>query len=165
MSRDEKLILIRDVPAAIIDALDGVMATQGLRRVVTRELREDWSPLLAESGGPTMLVLSQPRDDWTACFSSLSFAAEWELSEAIAAGLEQPTVYALISDDTAAYAYRYFEDGVLREEVSPDGDDSARLDSDALIERLLTHGIAPELIDDRTLNFGAAHILVGYARA
>jgi hypothetical protein len=162
MLRNEKLILIRDVPPAIIDALDGVMAAQGMQRVAMRELREDWTPLLAEPGEPVVFVLSQPQNDWTACFSSLDPDAEWAITEALALGLEQPAIYALFSDDTGTYAYRYFEDGVLHEELLPDQDDSSRLDSDSLIERLMTHGVSLDLIDDRTINFGADHVLVGY---
>ena len=40
MQRNEKLILIRELPAAIVDALDGVMAAQGLTRVALREIEE-----------------------------------------------------------------------------------------------------------------------------
>jgi hypothetical protein len=113
VQRNEKLILIRELPAAIIDALDGVMESQGLVRVGLREIEEDWTPLLNEVGGPIAFVLSQPQNDWTACFSSLAPDDEWQLAEALAIGLEQPTVYALCNDDTNVYAYRYFENGVL----------------------------------------------------
>ncbi len=163
--RDEKLMLIRDVPPAIIDALDGVLAAQGLQRVAMRELREDWTPLLSEPGGPVVFVLSQPQNDWTACFSSLDAEVEWAITEALAVGLEQPVIYALFSDTTDTYAYRYFESGVLHEEWLPDQYDSPRLTSDSLIERLVTHGVPLALIDDRTLHFGAEHVLVGYAQA
>jgi hypothetical protein len=125
----------------------------------------DGSPLLAEPGEPVVFVLSQPQNDWTACFSSLDPDAEWTITEALALGLEQPAIYALFSDDTGTYAYRYFEDGVLHEELLPDQDDSSRIDSDSLIERLMTHGVPLDLIDDRTINFGADHVLVGYGHA
>ncbi len=161
MQRNEKLILIRDIPAAIVDALDGMMAVQGLLRVALREIQEDFTPLLNEAGGPIVFVLSQPQNDWTACFSSLTPDDEWQLVEALAVGLEQPTVYALFNDVANIYAYRYFENGVLHEERTPD--DGEYLNSDALIERLASHGISLDLIDDRTLNFGAEHILVGYS--
>jgi hypothetical protein len=162
MERNEKLIIIRDVPAAIVDALDGVMATQGLLRIAMREIEEDWTPLLAETGGPIAFVLSQPHNEWTACFSSLDPDDEWMLSEALAAGLEQPTVYALLSDATGTYAYRYFEDGVLHEEFLPGAADDEQIDAAGLLERLARHSIPIELIDDRTLTFGAEHILLGY---
>ncbi|MBV9786796.1 MAG: hypothetical protein JOZ51_01370, partial [Chloroflexi bacterium] len=95
MQRNEKVILIREVPAAIIDALDGVMEAQGLARVALREIEEDFTPLLNEAGGPIVFVLSQPQNDWTACFSSLMPDDEWQIVEALAIGLEQPTAYAL----------------------------------------------------------------------
>jgi hypothetical protein len=160
VQRNEKLILIRELPAAIIDALDGVMESQGLVRVGLREIEEDWTPLLNEVGGPIAFVLSQPQNDWTACFSSLAPDDEWQLAEALAIGLEQPTVYALCNDDTNVYAYRYFENGVLHQEHSPE--DSAPFDSAALLEALAQHQIPSELLDDRTLSFGAEHLLVGY---
>ncbi|HEY0738361.1 MAG TPA: hypothetical protein VGD69_25810 [Herpetosiphonaceae bacterium] len=161
MQRNEKLILIREIPAAIIDALDGVMEAQGLMRVGLREIEEDWTPLLNEAGGPIAFVLSQPQNDWTACFSSLAPDDEWQLAEALAIGLEQPTVYALCNDDTGVYAYRYFENGVLHQEHSPE--DGESFDASALLEALAQHQIPIELLDDRTLSFGAEHILVGYS--
>lgn len=164
MNRNEKLVLIRDVPAAIIEALDGVMATQSLLRIVTREMEEDWSPLLSEAGGPTVFVLSQPSNDWTACFSSLAPTDEWQLAEALALSLEQPTIYALLSDDTNTYVYRYFADGELHEEFIPDDNETALLDAASLLNRLEAHGVPLELLDDRTVNFGAEHVLVGYRR-
>jgi hypothetical protein len=162
MPRNEKLMLIRDVPSAIVDALDGVMQTQGLIRVAMREIEEDFTPLLNEAGGPLVVVLSQPRDDWTACFSSLAPDDEWALIEALAVALEQPAVYALFSAATDTYAYRYFADGVLHEEFVPDENASGSLDEVALLDRLGAHGIPLDLIDDRVLNFGAEHIMVGY---
>ncbi len=160
MQRNEKLLLIRDVPAAIIDALDGIMAAQGLLRIATREIAEDFTPLLTEQGGPTVVVLSQAKDDWTACFSSLTPDVEWQLAEALAVGLDQPTAYAVFSDATDTYAYRYFVDGVLHEEFLPTGGE--RLDGVTLRERLAAHAIPAELIDDRTLSFNEQHLLVGY---
>lgn len=163
MERNEKLTLIRDLPAAIIAALDGVMAAQGLRRVATRELEEDWTPLLNEPGGPLVFILSQPRNDWTACFSSLVADDEWQLAEALAGELEQPTAYVVISEDTDRYAYRYFTDGVLHEEFVPDDSVEQSLDQETLLGKLAAHDIPLELIDDRTLGFGAEHIMVGYS--
>jgi hypothetical protein len=160
VQRNEKVILIRDIPEALIDALDGVMAAQGMPRVGLREIEEDFTPLLNEAGGPIVFVLSQPHNDWTACFSSLPPDDEWQLAEALAIGLEQPTVYALCNDDANLYAYRYFENGVLHEEHAPD--DSQDFAADTLLERLAQHQISTDLLDDRMLNFGAAHILVGY---
>jgi hypothetical protein len=125
-----------------------------------REIEEDFTPLLNEFGGPIVFVLSQPQNDWTACFSSLPPDDEWQLAEALAIGLEQPTAYALCNDDASLYAYRYFENGVLHEEYAPDDDDG--FDAATLLNRLAQHQIPAELLDDRTLNFGAAHILVGY---
>lgn len=161
MQRNEKVLFIRDVPAAIIDALDGIMATQGLLRIATREIAEDFTPLLTESGGPTVVVLSQTKDDWTACFSSLEPDVEWQLAEALALGLEQPTVYAVFSDATDTYAYRSFVDGLLHEEFLPNGEE--QIDGAMLGERLAARGIPGELIDDRTLSFDEEHLLVGYA--
>ena len=161
MQRNEKVILIRDVPAAIIDALDGVMEAQGLERVALREIEEDFTPLLNEAGGPIVFVLSQPQNDWTACFSSLAPDDEWQLVEALAIGLEQPTAYALCNDEVGMYAYRYFENGVLHQESSPE--DGEHFDSVALLDSLAQHQIPSELLDDRTLSFGAEHILAGYS--
>ena len=161
MDRNEKLVLIRDVPAAIVDALDGIMATQGLSRIATREIAEDFTPLLSEDGGPVVFVLSEMTDDWTACYSSLTVDDEWQLCEVLAISLEQPTAYAIFSDATATYAYRYFADSVLHEERLPD--DDTTLDSAGLVERLAAHAIPQALIDDRTLSFDQQHLLVGYA--
>lgn len=160
MQRNEKIIFVRDVSAAVIEALDGVMTAQGLLRIATREIAEDWTPLLTEFGGPTVFVLSQPKQDWTACFSSLAIDDEWQIAEAIAQALAQPTVYAIWSDATGSFAYRYFDEGLLREEYMPGVDQ--RLDSAALDERVAAHGIPPELIDDRELSFNEEHLLVGY---
>lgn len=162
MQRNEKLMLIRDVPAAIIDALDSVMETQHFVRLFLREIEEDWTPLLNEAGGPLVFVLSQPQDDWTAVFSSLVLDDEAAVAEAIAIGLEQPTIYTILSDDIGQYGYRYFADGVLHEEYLPDGAVDERLDADGLMQRLEAHGVPPTLIDDRVLTFGAQHLLVGY---
>lgn len=162
MQRNEKLTLIRDLPTAIIAVLDGVMATQGLRRIATRELEEDFTPLLNEPGGPLVFVLSQPRDDWTACFSSLVADDEWQLAEALASELEQPTAYVVISEDAERYAYRYFADGVLHEEFIPDDTGEERLDLETLLGKLAAHGIPLDLIDDRSAGFGSEHIMVGY---
>jgi hypothetical protein len=163
MQRNEKLTLIRDLPAAIIATLDGVLATQGLRRVATRELEEDFTPLLTEPGGPLVFVFSQPHDDWTACFSSLEADDEWQLAETLAIELEQPTAYVVISEDIEQYAYRYFADGVLHEEFLPDDSADERLDLATLLDKLSAHGISLDLIDDRSVGFGAEHIMVGYS--
>lgn len=164
MQRNEKLTLIRELPRAIIGALDGVLAAQGLRRVATRELEEDFTPLLTEEGEPLVFVLSQPRDDWSACFSSLSADDEWQLAETLAIELEQPTAYVVISEDNEQYAYRYFADGVLHEEFVPDESAEQRLDLETLLSKLAAHSIPLELIDDRTVGFGDEHIMVGYQR-
>jgi hypothetical protein len=161
VQRNEKELFIRDLPAAIIDVLDGIMAAHGLMRVALREIEEDFTPLLNEAGGPVVFVLSQPQNDWTACFSSLPPDDEWQLAEALAVGLEQPTAYALCNDVASVYAYRYFENGILREECAPE--DGMAFGADALLEHFAQHAIPFDLIDDRTLNFGAEHVLVGYS--
>ena len=161
MERNDKLMLIRDVPAAIVDALDGIMATQGLSRIATREIAEDFTPLLGEAGGPLVFVLSETADDWTACYSSLDVDDEWQVAEVLAIALEQPTVYAVFSDDTGTYAYRYFADGVLHEEFLPGGEE--QIDGAALQALIDAHAIPASLLDDRTLNFDQEHLLVGYA--
>ena len=160
MQRHEKLMLIRDVPAAIIDTLNAIMATQGQIRLATRELTEDFTPLLTEEGGPTVFVLSQTKQDWTACFSSLAADDEWQLAEAIALSLQQPTAFVVFSDTTDTYAYRFFAEGILHEEHTPTNEE--RLDGGVLSEKLAAHAIPLELIDDRTLSFDEEHVLVGY---
>ena len=163
MQRNEKVLLIHELPAAIVAALDGVMALQGLRRVATEALEEDFTPLLTEPEGPVVVVLSQSRDDWTACFSSLVADDESQLAETLAIESEQPLAYVAINEDAERYAYRYFVEGALHEEYLPDA--AERLDLATLFEKLTAHGIPLELIDDRRLQFGAEHIMAGYQRA
>jgi hypothetical protein len=162
MQRTEKLIVVRDLPAAVAEAIDGIMATQGMTQIAAREIEEDFTPLINDPAGPVVIILSEPHDDWTACYTSLSPDDEWALSEALALALEQPTVFALIDDVRNVYAYRYFDDGVLHEEALPD-DMEARLDGTALLERWARHGIPTTLIDDRAAGFGAPHLLLGYS--
>lgn len=163
MQRNDSMILIRDVPEAIVEALDGVMATQGRQRVMLRELEEDFTPLLAETDGPLVFVLSQPHDDWTVCFSSLLPDDEWAISEMLAMSLEQPLIYALFSDVNATYAYRVFTDGLLHEEALPGENTEAPLTAETLLDRLDTHGVPRDLVDDRISGFGQEHLLVGYS--
>jgi len=160
MRRSEKLFLIREQPEAIVPALDTVLGAQGYQRLAAETIHEDFSPLLVEEGGPLAFVLSPPRDEWTACFTSLAFDPEWDLAEALARGLELPVVYALFDGERDIYLYRYFEDGDLREEALPDS--SARLDEPACLAKLATHGIDVTLVDDRVAGFGQEHLVVGY---
>jgi len=162
MSRSEKLILVRDVPSSIISVLDAVLGSQGLDRVAVESISEDFSPLLQEEGGPVAFVLSPPRGDWVACFSSLPPDAESDLAEALARGLEQPVVYALLDGVAGIVAYRYFERGDLHEESLPRDDGLSELDEARLIEKLQAHGIDVALVDDRTSGFGDEHLVVGY---
>ena len=164
MSRSEKLILVKDHPSAVVNALDVILQAQGYERTATQTIQEDFSPLLAEEGGPVAFVLSLPHDEWIVCFTSLAPDAEWQLAEALGRGLEQPVLYALFAAESNVYLYRYFEDGELREEALPDAPDMERLDEGALLSILERHGIAPALVDDRVEGFGEEHIVVGYAR-
>ncbi|WP_026369572.1 hypothetical protein [Kallotenue papyrolyticum] len=162
MLRDEHLLIIRDTPAAILDALDGLLGAQGWRCLGIREVREDWTPLLVGQPGVIVFVLSRPRQEWTACFSSLAPAAEWELAEALAGLLEQPLVYTVINDHTALYAYRYFAAGLLREEAPLADAGAAALDWPTFQARLAAHGVPLALLDDRRLDFGAPHLVAAY---
>jgi hypothetical protein len=162
--RSEKLMLIRETPPAIVEVLDSILGVQGYARAATRALTEDFTPLLHEQGEPLAFVLSSPRDEWVACFSSLAPTAEWELAEALAAGLEQPLVYVLLQPERDLYLYRRFEDGNLREEALPDAELSARLDEAAVLEKLRDHDVPVELLDDRTSAFGEEHLVLGYSR-
>jgi hypothetical protein len=164
MSRSEKLILVRAEPADCIAALDAILASRGYQRAATQSISEDFSPLLHETGDPLAFVFSATVEDWSACFTSLAFAAEWEVAEELAAALRQPLVHAVFDGTLAVYGYRYFEDGALREEALPEGEDAPELDEARLLERLQGHGLALELVDDRATGFGREHLVVGYAR-
>jgi hypothetical protein len=161
MRRSEKLILVRDLPASIVNALDSIMQDQAFERVALRAITEDFSPLLSEPGGPVVFVLSPPRDEWVACFSSLSPDAESEIAVQLAAALEQPVIYVLLDGDSGRNLYRFFDNGDLHEEALPD--DETTLDEVALLDKLVAHGIDAALIDDRTTGFGAEHFVVGYS--
>ncbi len=163
MQRNEKIILIRETPEALVDALDGIMRVQGFHCIALRTVTEDWTPLVTTVEGPTVFVISQSGGEWTTCFSSLAPDEEWTLSEALAASLQQPTVYALIHDAAGVYAYRYFEDGMLREEFDPATEQQANFGAAELLERLASHTIPLDLIDDRILNVGQPHLVVAYA--
>lgn len=162
MSRSEKLILVRDVPGAIVQALDAILVGQGYARMAAQTISEDFSPILNEPGGPLVFVLSAPHDDWVACFTSLSPEAEAELSGDLSRALQQPVVYALFAPEQDLYVYRYWEAGDLREEALPDASVSEQLDEHGLQERLARHAIPLTLLDDREAGFGEEHIVVGY---
>ena len=162
MRRSEKLILIKDEAAAIMEVLDAILEAQGYERLAARAISEDFSPLLYEEGGPLAFVLSPPRNEWVACFTSLALQAEWDLAEALARGLEQPVVYALFDAERDIYLYRYFEHGELREEALPEAPGTQPLDEAALLAILERHGIAEELVDDRVEGFGQEHLVLGY---
>lgn len=164
MSRSEKLIVVRAEPADCIAALDEILATRKYRRVATRTISEDFSPLLHDSGDPLAFVFSTRVEEWSACFTSLAFAAEWELAEELAAAIQQPLVHAVFDGVYAVYGYRYFENGELREESLPEGEDAPELDEATLLERLQEHGITTDLVDDRETGFGHEHLVVAYIR-
>lgn len=164
MSRSEKLILVRGEPADCIAALDGILAARGYWRAVTRTISEDFAPMLHETGDPLAFVFSKSVDEWCACFTSLAFAAEWEVADELAAAMQQPLVHAVFDSTYAVYGYRYFENGELREEALPEGEEAPDLDEATLLERLQEHGIALELVDDQAAGFGQEHLVVGYAR-
>ena len=63
--------------------------------------------------------------------------------------IQQPLVHAVFDGTYAVYGYRYFENGELREEALPEGEDAPELDEATLLERLQEHGIATDLVDDR----------------
>lgn len=161
MKRSEKLIFIRVAPGSIVGALDEILQSQGYERAAVRAISEDFTPLLAEAGGPLAFVLSPPRDEWVACYSSLAFAAEWELAEGLAAALDRPLIYALFDAERNVYLYRYFDGGDLREEALPETR-ATTLDEARLIEKLGGHGISMALVDDRRAGFGEEHLVVGY---
>jgi hypothetical protein len=162
--RSEKLMLIRETPPAIVEVLDSILSVQGYARAATRALTEDFTPLLHEQGEPLAFVLSSPRDEWVACFSSLAPVAEWDLAEALAAALEQPLIYVLMQPERDLYLYRRFEDGDLREEVLPDSELPERLDEVTVVEKLRDHEVPVELLDDRVAAFGEEHLVLGYSR-
>ncbi len=162
MTRSDKLLLIHDTPEAIVQALDAIMLSLGRRRVALRELDEDFTPLLADPGEPQVVVLSPAHDEWTACFTSLSPDQDWDLAEALGVGTEQPVAFVLVDEMLSVYAYRYFADGVLHEELLPDESVELGIDADALLERAARHGIPRSLVDDRVLDFGQRHLLVAY---
>lgn len=160
MSRSEKLILVRDVPSSVVDALDAILQAWGFERVAVETISEDFSPLLAEQGGPVAFVLSPPRDEWLACFTSLSVEAEATVAEAVARALEQPVAHVLFDGSAGVVAYRYYEGGALHEEALPGTGEA--LDEAGLIEKLRAHGVDTALVDDRTTGFGDEHVVVGY---
>lgn len=163
MTRSDKLVLIHESPEAAVEALDAIMVGFGRRRVALRELDEDFTPLLADPGEPQVVVLSPALDEWTACFTSLTPDQDWDLAEALGIGTEQPVAFVLVDELLSVYAYRYFADGVLQEELLPAEAAELGVDTTALLERVERHGISRSLIDDRVLGFGQRHLLVAYA--
>jgi hypothetical protein len=164
MSRSEKLILIKDLHGAIVDALDGLFEAQGFERAALQTISEDFSPLLQEGGEPLAFVLSPPRDEWVACWTSLDPDAEAQIARALAAGLEQPVVYALFGGEQGVNVYQYYENGNLYEESLPQMPDDTRLDETALLDKLAGHGVDVALVDDRLAGFGSEHLVIGYTR-
>ena len=162
MRRSEKLILVKDQPEAVVEVLDAILEAQGYERMAARTISEDFSPLLHEEGGPLAFVVSPPRNDWIACFTSLSLQAEWELAEALAHGLEQPVLYTLFDAEREVYLYRYFEHGELHAEALPEASGGERLDEVALLAILQRYGVDAALVDDRVEGFGQEHLVVGY---
>ena len=162
MNRSEKLILVRGEPSDLVVALDAILAARGYRRAATRTISEDFSPLLNEAGEPLAFVFSAPSGEWCAGFTSLSFATEWEVAEELAVASRLPLVHAVFDAAYGVYGYRYFEDGELREEALPEGEDAPELDEDTLMQRLHEHGIATGLIDDRAIGFGHEHVVIAY---
>ena len=164
MSRSEKLILVKDVPAAIVEALDVIFGEAGFARLAAETIQEDFTPLLAEEGGPWALVMSPQRGDWVACVTSLSPEADWDLAESLARALRQPVVYALFAAEQEVYVYRYFEDGQLHEEARPGDLSGEPLDESGLLVRLEQRGIDVSLVDDRVAGFGEEHLVLGYSQ-
>ena len=164
MSRSEKLTLVREFPSTIVTALDALMQSEGYLRVGAESINEDFTPLLAEEGGPIVFVLSAPQSEWVACFSSLDLDAEWDLVETLAHAIECPVVYAVFAPERGVYLYRYWDRGELHEEIVPADGEAPTLDETALLEKLATHGIDATLVDDRVDSFGAEHLVVGYGQ-
>jgi hypothetical protein len=163
MTRNETLILIKNLPSTAIDGLDSIFEARGYRRTVLRTIDEDFTPLLSEEGGPIIFVLSLPQDDWIACWTSLPIDSEWEVAEELAQELEEPVACAVFSSELSLYMYRYWENGDLREEATAEMPDNERLDENALLAHLHRHGVAQALIDDRVDGYGQEHIVAGYS--
>lgn len=162
MSRNETLILVKNLPSTAIDGLDSVFEVRGYRRTILRTIDEDFTPLLTEEGGPIIFVLSMPQDDWIACWTSLPIDSEWEIAEALAQASEEPVACAVFSSEPSLYVYRYWENGDLREEAVAEMPDNGPLDEPTLLAHLQRHGIVATLIDDRVDGYGHEHIVTGY---
>ena len=163
MSRSEKLILVKDEPSTLVAALDATLANQGYVRSATQTIREDFTPLLSEEGEPLAFVISEPHNEWVACWTSLAPEVEWDLAEAVAHQLERPLIYAIFAGESAVYVYRYWDAGALQAEALPDAEGQDELDEDALLAQLAEHGVPVELVDDRISGFDQEHLVLGYS--
>ncbi|GAC1353574.1 MAG: hypothetical protein NVS4B8_17930 [Herpetosiphon sp.] len=163
MNRNEHMLVVKAGLAAVTGALDTILAPHGFQRTTTRRIREDFTPLLNEPNGPIAFVLSDPEQEWTACWSTLTPTSEWRLAETLARRLEQPVFYALFAAERDLYAYRYWDAGRLQAEALPRYHDSS-LDEAGLLDVLAARHIPPTLIDDRRLRFATPHTVLGYLR-
>ncbi len=163
MSRNESLIMVQASPATVVAALDTLLATEGLARTTMHTITVDWLPLITDPAGPLAVVLSAPVDEWVGCWTSLDLDSEWVLAESLALALDLPVGCVVASGAQALYGYRLWHEGDLRAESLP-GVDSP-LDETALLAELTEHGLPPALLDERTDNFAAEHLVLGYTRA
>ncbi len=162
MSRNETLILVKNPQSTVVDGLDMIFEARGYRRTILRTIDQDFSPMLGEEGGPLIFVLSQPQDDWIACWTSLPLEGEWEIAESLAQALDEPVACVVLSADPALHIYRYWDQGDLREEATADMPDNEQLNETTLLAHLARHGITEALIDDRVDGYGREHIVAGY---
>jgi hypothetical protein len=164
MNLNELLLLIHETPATVAVALDELMAAHGYVAVAARDLHQDFTPLLVTDDGGIAFVLSQPREDWIACFTSLDATDLWAIVEELARVLAQPILLVLIAADQDIVAYRFFEEGRLRAELEPEPGAAPALDQAGLIELVKRHGVPVELLYDRVEYFGQEHLGIAYAR-
>ena len=164
MDMNELLLLIRETPATVAMALDELMTSQGYVAVAARDLRQDFTPLLVTDDGGVAFVLSQPREDWIACFTSLDASDLWAVAEDLARALAQPLFLVLLAPAQGIVAYRYFIEGNLRAELEPEPGQPPALDQAGLIELLAGHGVPVELLYDRVAHFGQEHLGIAYVR-
>lgn len=162
MSRNETLILVKNPQSTVIDGLDMLMAARDYERTILRTIDEDFTPMLTEQGGPVVFVLSQPEDDWIACWTSLPVDGEWEIAQMLAVATEEPVAAVVFNADPAMHIYRFWDNGDLREEATADMPDNEDLTETSLLAHLARHGIAESLIDDRVDGYGREHIALGY---
>jgi hypothetical protein len=164
MNLNELLLLIRETPATVAIALDELMASRGYVAVAARDLHQDFTPLLVTDDGGVAFVLSQPREDWIACFTSLDATDLWEIVEDLARAISQPLFLILVAQAHDIVAYRYFFEGNLRAELEPGPGQPPALDQAGLVELLASHGVPAELLYDRVEHFGEEHLGIAYAR-